>query len=258
MMDGGDDAKMQRLTPDQYPAIAHVIRDETEFPSVSQYYQRKGGEFWVDRLPDPAVVIGLLPKDTFVWGDLSAPGASELLARAKGLVADAPGLEPLLMQVWGRFTPLPSVEYRYHGVPYHQRPLPEGFRLIAVGPEHLDLLCQYRPAYRTGTIGDFLSYDDFFANGFGFAVMDEAAGKIVSACMAHAVSAKRVDHALRTLKGYEGKGLATACVYATIMEGVRRGLDPVWITEVDNHGSRSIVEKIGLRLNAQYVLFDRD
>lgn len=174
-------------------------------------------------------------------------------------MADAPGLEPLLQEVWGSYTRVPSVEYRYHGVPYQQGPLPAGFRLTAVGPEHLDLLCQYRPAYRkTGTIGDFRSYEDFFAHGFGFAVIDETAAKIVSACMAHAVSARRVDHALRTLKGYEGKGLATACVYATIMEGAGRGLDPVWITEVDNHGSRAIAEKIGLRLTAQYMLFDRD
>ncbi|MDF2630534.1 MAG: acetyltransferase, partial [Symbiobacteriaceae bacterium] len=166
---------------------------------------------------------------------------------------------PLLKEMWGTFTPLPSVEYRYNRVTYGQRPLPAGFRLTAVGPEHLEMLCQYRPAYRkAGTIGDFLSYDDFFAHGFGYAVIDEAAGKIVAACMAHAVSARRVDHALRTLKGYEGMGLATACVYATIMEGVRRGLDPVWITEVDNHGSRAIAEKIGLKLTAEYLLFDRD
>ncbi|MDF2629640.1 MAG: hypothetical protein K0R39_3471, partial [Symbiobacteriaceae bacterium] len=81
-----EDAIIQRLTPAQYPAIAHIIRDEAEFPSVSLCYQRCAGEFWVDRLPDPTAVIGHLPKDTFVWGDLSAPGVKDLLARANGLV----------------------------------------------------------------------------------------------------------------------------------------------------------------------------
>lgn len=139
------------------------------------------------------------------------------------------------------------------------RPLPAGFRLVAVGPEHLDLLCQYRPKYRSrGTIGDFENYDDFFRHGFGYAVVDEVAGGIVSACMAHAITPRRIDHALRTLNGYEGKGLATACTHATILEGVRRGLEPIWITEVDNHGSRAIVEKIGLRLHAEYMLFERN
>ncbi|HLN65357.1 MAG TPA: GNAT family N-acetyltransferase, partial [Symbiobacteriaceae bacterium] len=75
--------------------------------------------------------------------------------------------------------------------------------------------------------------------------------------MAHAVSARRIDHALRTVKGYEGRGFATACTHATIMEGVRRGLEPIWITEVDNRGSRAIAEKIGLKLHDQYMPYER-
>jgi hypothetical protein len=250
---------MNRLTLAQYPVISHIIRDETEFPSISLAFQKLEGEFWVDRLESPSVAIGVLPKDTFVWGNLSVPGVKPLLARAGGLVADSPGLEPLLQAVWGRFSRVPSVEYRYNVIDYQPSPLPAGLRMTAVAMEHLTLLCAYRPSYRTReTIGDFQSYSDFFAQGFGHAVIDDATGRIVSACMAHAVSARRIDHSLRTLTGYEGMGLATACTHATIMEGVRRGLEPLWITEVTNHGSRAIAEKIGLRLHAEYLLFDRD
>jgi predicted GNAT family acetyltransferase len=74
--------------------------------------------------------------------------------------------------------------------------------------------------------------------------------------MAHSIS-RRVDHSLRTLAGYEGKGLATACTYATIREGIRRGLEPIWWTEVENHGSRAVAAKIGLRLVAEPLFFER-
>lgn len=101
---------MYLLTPEQYPCIAHIIRDESEFVCITLAFQRQQGEFWVDRPEAPSVVIGLLPKDTFVSGDLTCPGVKPLLARAQGLVADAPGLEPLLQEVWRDYSRLPSVE----------------------------------------------------------------------------------------------------------------------------------------------------
>lgn len=249
---------LERLAPQQYSALRPVIRDEHEFVCVTMASLRGDGEFWVDDPDSPSVVIGLLPKDTFVWGDLSHWEVRTLLARAAGLVADAPGLEPLLREVWGTYERLPSVEYRYAGAEVPPPPVPEGFRLTAVGPEHLRQLIDYRPWYGTSrTIGDFAGYEDFFANGYGYAVIDEATGKIASACMAHAVSPRRADHSLRTLPEYRHRGLAVACTHATIMEGVRRGLDPVWITTVDNAGSRAIAARIGLKLCAEYTLFER-
>lgn len=245
---------MIRLSPDQYPIVQNVIDDDVPFVAVSMLYQRREGDFWVDRLQNPGTVIARFPSDLFVWGDLSHPGVKDLLAGASGL-------EPLLQEVWPGCARLPSVEYAWVGHGFGAGPgaLPEGFRLEPVGTHHLEMLLAYRPRYRTTSrIGDFRSFDDFFQNGYGYIVVEERTRRVVSACMAHSVSQERADHSLRTLSGYERRGLAYACSHATVREGVRRGLRPLWVTEAGNHGSRRIAERMGLRLRRQYTLFERE
>ncbi len=248
---------MIRLMPDQYPVIQHVIDEDVHFPSVSMLYQRREGAIWVDRLSQPTTVVAVFPKDLFVWGNLGCLGVKELLAGARLLVADAPGLEPLLADAWGTFAKLPSIEYHLAGNGDGPSVLPDGFRLEMVRPDHWPMLCEYRPSYRSqGRIGDFRDYSDFFQNGYGALVIEEVPNKVVSACMAHSVSQARADHSLRTLAGYEGQGFGYAVSYATVQEGVRRGRRPIWITEIDNHGSRRIAERMGFQPRREYVCFD--
>lgn len=248
---------MIRLTPTQYPLIQHVIDEEVHFPSVSMLYQRREGAIYVDRLSQPTTVVAVFPKDLFVWGDLDRPGVKELLAGAQLLVADAPGLEPLLAEAWGGVLKAQMIEYDLAQLADGPGALPDGFRLELVRPEHLPLLCEFRPSYRSqGRIGDFREYADFFQHGYGAIVIEEATRKIVSACMAHSVSQERADHSLRTNAGYEGLGFGFAVSYATVQEGLRRGRRPVWITEIDNHGSRRIAERMGCKPRREYLCFE--
>ncbi len=249
---------MIRLIPDQYPVIQHVIDEDVHFPSVSMLYQRREGAIWVDRLDQPATVVARFPKDLFVWGNLGIPGVKELVADAQPPVADAPGLESMLVEAWGGVERALMIEFALTGPGGTPGALPPGFRLELVRPEHLPMLYEYRPSYRSqGRIGDFRDYSDFFQYGYGALVIEEATNKVISACMAHSVSQERADHSLRTLAGYEGRGFGYAVTYATVQEGVRRGRRPIWITEIDNHGSRRIAERLGFKPRREYVSFNR-
>lgn len=252
---------MIRLTREQWGLIEHITHEEIPFVQTSMMVQQRfpSAEIWVDRAENPTTLIGLFPKDFFVWGDLSHSGVKPLLARARGIGPDSPGLEAILQEVWPEgHERLPSIGHRHTGhIP--EAALPTGFRVEAIAPVNLALLCEIWPEYAAGnTIGDFHDYDDFFRHSYGYMAIDETTGRCVSCCAALSVSRERADHGLDTLPDYERRGLATAVSLATVREGLRRGLRPVWWTEVSNLASRRVAEKVGFEPAWTVNIFSRN
>ncbi|MBQ7182767.1 MAG: GNAT family N-acetyltransferase [Clostridia bacterium] len=120
----------------------------------------------------------------------------------------------------------------------HAPPVPEGFRIERIGPEHMGRF--------TGRIVPSFSWDcaeSFLEKGFGFAAVSQ--GDICAVAFSAAVSPFEIDIGVQTREGYRGRGLAAALAWRMCLEISRRGKAPVWAHAAGNTGSMRTALKCG-------------
>lgn len=248
---------MIELAPSQWRTVEHVIDDSIPLVSVTMRFQRRGpGWIWVDRVDGPGTVVAVMAPDALVWGDLSPPWVVDCLAKATGMIADTPGLRPLLDRAWGRAEPVPSVLFE-SGQRIADLSVPRGYTVMAVDADSLPLLREFWKDEYPGVIGDFDDDSDFLTSGFGFMAIHDATGRCVSASAAISVSRGRYDHGVDTHTAHRRRGLASACVARTVDEGLRRGLKPVYVADGDNAATQGVARRAGLVKTGDVLFYRR-
>ena len=247
---------MYQLPYDQWHRVSHIIDETVPFVAVTMLYQRRiDGRVWVDSVDSPRTVIASFANDFYACGDLARPDALQVLMNVEGTAPDTPGLREALRVAWGGFT---AEEVMLYTFARHDTPdlsVPTGYRLETVDRGNASLLTDFwKDEYRSRTIGDFIDVRDFLNNGFAAMALHEASGRCVSACAAISVSRERADFGLETSPEHGGKGLAKACTALAVRQPLRRGLRPVWVTQVDNIASRHVATAVGFEPSQRFEI----
>ena len=86
----------------------------------------------------------------------------------------------------------------------------------------------------------------FLEKGFGFCVVENSDGKIVSEAVSPAISRRFIDIDIHTNVVYRGKGLAKAAAKAFIDHALNLNLIPKWACDESNTASLKLAESLVL------------
>ena len=100
-------------------------------------------------------------------------------------------------------------------------------------------------------VSQFLNGADYCLRGLGAAVLWK--GQLVEGASSYTIYPGGIEIEIDTKPDYRGRGLATACGAALILECLRRGLYPSW----DAHDLRSVAlaEKLGYHRDHPYPVY---
>jgi RimJ/RimL family protein N-acetyltransferase len=93
----------------------------------------------------------------------------------------------------------------------------------------------------------------FLSHGFGTAALIDE--EIICWCTAEYLSATRCGIGITTHPSYERRGVATVTTARFVEECQHRGILAHWECARENHGSRRVAEKVGLRLVSEETYY---
>jgi RimJ/RimL family protein N-acetyltransferase len=231
----------------------HLLRPwftpERPGPLVYEHVTRTGhGTVWVDRWPDPRVVVAEVSGNLSVRGDPARVGP-EALARFSGFV-DAP---PEWLPVLRASDPGVAAWDRVIAVLPDSAPTPPphpGVRLLT--PDDVPALASLSAdsSWIAKTWGDV---EGMLAAGVARGVVVD--GRIAAIALPFYVGGTYEDIGVVTEPGHRRKGLSTACAGAVIADIRARGHVPTWCTSPDNLASRGVAAKLGFAHVRDDVLY---
>lgn len=98
------------------------------------------------------------------------------------------------------------------------------------------------------------SMDAFFQKGLGYCVIE--GGTIVHWCLAIFAAGTKLEFALMTVDGYQGKGYARAGASACMEQAIANGKEPLWNCDKENAASIAVAEALGFEKKREYELFE--
>ncbi len=248
---------MVRLAPGRYASARALLRGaETELSVAATLEGENPGEVLADRAESPRVVLIRTTETSVVAGDAECEQARERLRATLGFCEHVtpdtrewderlPCLHPnpYLRRALKR-------QYTAAALTRADRPLPPGMTLERLERAHFELengeaVRHWAEAWGT---------EHFFRDGAGFVVRRERT------LAAWSLTDCRVgDHAaigIVTDPRFRRMGLATAAAAATAAYWLSHGVRTLeWICYRANAGSRSVAEKLGFSLEAEYPIW---
>ncbi len=255
---------MDRVEPTHYHKVAPFFRDVAEMHlSVDAVcHGTAPGEVYVNSLDRPTVGFVTTPEGEYLVGDAACesayPGLRALIPERAYLILHPVSWEQVLTRIWTN--PVARRHRRLHL--RWQRPdalqaraeLPVGFELVAIDREFLARTELRNHEEITNRAKDWPSIDSFLQQGFGYCVIGDNA--VVSRCVSDCVLGDKCEIGVGTDPRYRRRGLAFAAVAATIQHCLARGLTHIgWHCLRSNTGSRSLAEKAGFEVMAEYAAF---
>ncbi|PTM56429.1 GNAT family N-acetyltransferase [Desmospora activa] len=98
------------------------------------------------------------------------------------------------------------------------------------------------------------SMDAFFQKGLGYCVIED--GTIAHWCLAIFAAGAKLEFALMTVDGYQGKGYAKAGASACMEQAIADGKVPLWNCNKENAASIAVAEALGFEKRRDYELFE--
>lgn len=243
---------MIELLRDDMASLRHWFKPEEPGPLTGGPHaiNTGHGRMWVDRWPEPRILIVDVAQNCLVLGDPSALEPEAIRSLLQGFIAAPPEFAPLLRATFSQMVEWNRVIYTLRQPPV--RPHPAGFgvrRLDSKDARHLEALS---PAsnwvYKT-----WGSAANLAASGHAWGAF--AGERLVSvACVWH-LGNKYEEVGVVTEPGFRGLGLSAACT-AGLCEAIRaRGHIPSWTTSHDNPASQRVAEKVGFTFVRNDLLY---
>jgi hypothetical protein len=229
------------LTAGQQTSLRDWFLPDRPGPLVGLHVLQTGhGTCFVDRWPDPRVVLAETAGNLALVGDPGVPTPDQLRPRLRGLVDAPPGFEPLLriaaptLSVWPRvILALPGSPPPAVSVDAVVRPLSAGDadHLAGLSPE---------VAWISATWGGPAG---LAASGHVWGAFRR--GRLAAVACSFFVGVGYEDVGVVTELPERGQGLSVACAGALCGAIQGRGRQPSWSTSPDNTASLRVAEKLG-------------
>jgi RimJ/RimL family protein N-acetyltransferase len=235
---------MIRLQDNQCAALAGWFQPERSGGGLVAPHARLTGHgaWWVDRWPDPRLVMAATGVNYVLRGDpaafpLHAPPALE------GFIDASPAFLPVLQQAYREVYRWPRVLFQLDGAP-PAHSIAAGAILRPLIPADAGLLARLAPdtAWIAETWGGAAG---LAASGYAWGAFVD--GVLVSVANSFFVGETCEDVGVVTEAPYRGRGYSSACSAALCREIQARGHTPTWGTSPDNVGSIRVAEKLGFR-----------
>jgi GNAT superfamily N-acetyltransferase len=232
---------------------------------VIAYLQGFMGDGYVDCMPNPRVGLIISAEYCFFGGDFELPEARELAEQLfdfttlDQMIAIYPekqtGWFELLMSL-NQLRPvsLPRFGIVQRDYDFDQQKLmaiaqniPDGMELVRFDDElYQQAMSEH---WSMAFCEAFASPEEYLTQGFGFAVKEN--GKLIAGASTMTVYDGGTETQVATRTGYEGRGIASACSAAFILECDRRGMRPCW--DAANEASLHMAQKLGYEYRGLYM-----
>jgi RimJ/RimL family protein N-acetyltransferase len=221
------------------------------------------GEAWVDA-EQPTIGLVNTSEGHYLAGDTAR---TDLYDDLKATIPDWAFLQVfpdawanVLPRIWTNDVARPHARQHYVLRELRLRDwrerLPVGFEVKRIDA---DLLSQ--PLHNLNVItrwigNNWRSQQDFLAHGFGFCVLDAAAGVMASCCVADCACGDQAEVGIKTDAHYRRRGLASTVVTATVEHCLAHGYREIgWHCNASNTGSIATAQRVGFMKERDYVAY---
>lgn len=234
---------MLQITPQQLASIKDWFLPDRPGPLIGLHVLQTGhGSCFVDRWPDPRVILTDTAKNLSLAGDAAALQPDDLRPHVAGFVEAPDHFVPLL---WATFPDLIVWDRVIYELPSKPRfSLPADFairRLGANDTHHLQNLSE-ESRWISKTWGGPAG---LAASGYAWGAF--AGDRLVAVANAFFLGDRYEEMGVVTEPEFRGRGLSVACAGALCEEIKVRGHTPSWTTSTDNLASIRVAEKLGFQ-----------
>lgn len=242
---------MRLLDPTRRGALAAHLPHERPGPLVTPHVMETGqGACFVDRWPDPRVVVGEVAGNFDLSGDPTALDVAWVAERVSGLVAAEAAFVPSLraalpeLRVWGR------VILELDEKPPVAKPAGAELRCLEAGD-----------AWHLFGLGSDLNWIAKTLGGpVGTAASRRAwgafvGGRLASVAVPFFIGRHYEDVGVVTEAEFRGRGLSPACAGRVAGDVRARGRRVSWSTSPDNEASLRVARKLGFREHRRDSLY---
>jgi RimJ/RimL family protein N-acetyltransferase len=241
---------MIEITAGQAQALRARFRSERAAIIALHGLNAGVGQLFVDRWPEPRVILASIGGLHSLWGDPGALQPDFLARHVRGMVYCEERFLPVLQMTFPQVRAIERVWFALTEDPRFELPAQTTFRPLQ--PEDADLVRALDPAlhFISNTWGGPAG---LAASGYGWGAF--VGRELVSVSCTFLLGDTIEDVGVVTKADYRGRGLATACAGYLCREILRRGRRPTWTTSSGNRASIRVAEKVGFEFQAQEALY---
>lgn len=235
---------MIQLTPHQTATLKNWFLPDRPGPLVGLHVIHTGnGTCWVDRWPNPQVVLVETAGNYSMAGEPKALTSADLKSHISGFVEAPEPFVPLLRATFASVEVWDRVVIELPGKPHFS--LPRDLLVRRLGPTDSTQLEGLSP--ETTWIGKTWGGPSGLAvSRYAWGAFAE--GRLVSVACPFFVGERYEDLRVVTEPRYRGLGLSAACAGAVCLDVLDRGRQPSWTTSPDNLASLRVAEKLGFSI----------
>ncbi|MEM7114067.1 MAG: GNAT family N-acetyltransferase [Chloroflexota bacterium] len=244
---------MQEITLQQLANIKERFLPDGPGPLIELHVlQTENGRSWVNRWPNPDVVLTETAGNYSLVGQPDAIKPNALRGLVKGFVATSPTFVPLLQTafpdliVWERLIFAQTVAAEIN-------PPPSGFdvRRVTLADEVALLALGSEVSWVAKTWGGVMG---MAASGTAWGAFGEN-GRLASLACTFFVGHQYEEIGITTEPAFRGVGLSTACSAAWCAAVAQRGRIGSWTTAPENMASQRVALKLGFRQHHRSFLY---
>jgi hypothetical protein len=247
------------LDPERRRALRGHLPAERPGPLVAPHVLETGqGACFVDRWPEPRVILAEVADNFSLVGDPSSLTAQAVAERVSGFVDAPPDFVPLLrealpdLQVWDRvifelarepdWEPIEGVAPGTRdGVAVRRLEAHDDWRIFGLGSD---------VGWIAKTHGGAASLA-----GSGLAWGAFVEGRLASVATPFYVGSDYEDVGVVTEAAFRGLGLSPACTCGVVRDVLARGRRVSWSTSPDNLASLTVAHRLGFREQRRDLLY---
>ena len=208
------------------------------------------GAFYVDRWPDPGVILAEAAGNFSLVGDPMALDAQDLQARVSGFI-DAPHkFIPILKETFNDLKEWERAAYLMQSKPHLWSPSSAVIRRLAPGDSEQLQEADEEMSWISNTWGN---PEAMAASGYAWGAFKD--GILGSVACSFFVGEHYEELGVVTAPDYRRLGLSAACTGRLCEDILGRGKQPSWSTSPENRSSISVAEKVGFSFWARARLF---
>ena len=232
---------MLLLTTGQQTSLRDWFLPDRPGPLVGLHVLQTGhGACFVDRWPNPRVVLAETGGNLALVGDPGVLTPDELRSRLYGFIDTAAAFEPLLRAVAPTLAVWPRVILALPGSPPPTVSVDAAVRPL--GPADADHLAGLSPE-ATWVAATWGGPAGLAASGHAWGAFRD--GRLAAVACSFFVGVHYEDVGVVTEPAERGRGLSPACAGALCAAIQGRGRQPSWSTSPDNTPSLRVAEKLG-------------